>query len=629
VIPPESAPKTKIAEGYVASLPIPPLVEAQTLQIREVETETEPDRSQVKETSARLSAAMEFQRARAETPPRVARLAETSPEPQAGRYYQNIITLAPGVHDADGEGAPNVHGSRDRDFKAVVGGVSNVEPLTGQFDANSIAEMTVISAGLEEAWNAEGYRSVDENPFLAVTENPLSTFSIDVDTASYSNIRRFLTVGQLPPPDAVRIEEMVNYFDYDYPAPVGDAPFSTDVEVVDCPWNPKHRLARIGIKGREIQRGENAGSNLVFLIDVSGSMNDPSKLPLLKSALVLLVEQLTSRDQVSIVVYAGSSGLVLPSTSGDAKTEILDALDRLRAGGSTNGGAGLQLAYRVARENFIPGGVNRVILATDGDFNVGVTSHGALLRSIEKDAKEGIFLTALGFGYGNYQDDRLEHLADKGNGNYAYIDRLKEARKVLVEELSGTLFTIAKDVKIQVEFNPREVGAYRLIGYENRMLKKEDFNDDRKDAGEIGAGHTVTALYELVPAGEALDLPDVDELLYQTAIGASEEADNGELFTLKLRYKEPDGDQSRLLTFPVADQGRRIEAASEDLRFAAAVAQFGLLLRESEYKGDASFGSVTELALEGAGPDKQGYRTEFFELVRRAEALVVQSSVAD
>jgi Ca-activated chloride channel family protein len=543
----------------------------------------------------------------------------------------------------------------------VVSGVSNVAPLTGQqmsqVNPNSIDEMEVIAAGAgvefsraqggfariavergpedfelrsrNERWNAEGYRPIEDNSFLAVTENPLSTFSIDVDTASYSNVRRFLTTGVLPPPDAVRIEELLNYFDYDYPAPNGDAPFSTNVEIVDCPWNPAHRLARIGIKGREIVRSEHAGSNLVFLIDVSGSMNHPSKLPLLKSALLLLVEQLTSRDQVAIVVYAGSSGLVLDSTPGDSKNEILDAIDRLRSGGSTNGGAGLRLAYRVARENFIAGGVNRVILATDGDFNVGITSQSALLRSIEKDAKQGIFLTALGFGYGNYQDDRLEHLADKGNGNYAYIDRLSEARKVLVDELTGTLFTIAKDVKIQVEFNPIEVGAYRLIGYENRMLKKEDFNDDRKDAGEIGAGHTVTALYELVPPGKIDDLPDVDGLRYQTVTGLSEQADSGETFTLKLRYKEPEGEESRLLTFPITDEGHAMEAASPDVRFAAAVAQFGLLLRDSEHKGSASFRSVEKLALEGAGADKHGYRAEFFDLVQKAEELVAASATTD
>jgi Ca-activated chloride channel family protein len=580
------------------------------------------------------------------------------PPPVPGRFYENVLSLAPGTQDADGDGNPNVHGSRTRDFKAEVGGVANVDPLTGQYmsqvDPNPIEEMEAITAGAgvefsraqggfanvvgknktttqdeirlrEEPWNAEGYQSIEDNPFLAVTENPLSTFSIDVDTASYSNVRRFLTAGTLPPPDAVRIEELINYFDYDYPSPAGEAPFSTDVVIVDCPWDPAHRLARIGIKGREIQITEHAGSNLVFLIDVSGSMNHPTKLPLLQSALRLLVGQLTARDQVAIVAYAGSSGLVLDSTSGEAKAEITEAIDRLGARGSTNGGAGLRLAYRTARENFVPGGVNRVILATDGDFNVGVTSHGDLLRSIEKDAKNGIFLTALGFGYGNYQDDRLEHLADKGNGNYAYIDRLREAQKVLVDELAGTLITIAKDVKIQIEFNPLQVGAYRLIGYENRMLKKEDFNDDRKDAGEIGAGHTVTALYELVPPDKVGDLPDVDELKYQTVTELSEQADSGEAFTLKLRYKKPDGDKSHLLTFTIMDEGNALEAASPDVKFAAAVAQFGLLLRGSEHKGSASFRSLEKLALEGAREDRHGYRAEFLELVRAAESLASES----
>jgi Ca-activated chloride channel family protein len=551
--------------------------------------------------------------------------------------------------------------SPGRDFKAEVAGVSVVEgppvanpieyraapPSAPRLAGNPSNERFRLArlgyaAGLsasdqedlklrarEEPWNTESYKPIEDNAFLAVPDHPLSTFSIDVDTASYANVRRFLTTGALPPPDAVRIEELINYFDYDYPAPTGTAPFSTDVAIVDCPWNPSHRLARIGIKGREIHRTEHVGSNLVFLIDVSGSMDHPSKLPLLKSALVLLVEQLTSRDQVAMVVYAGSSGLVLDATSGDAKAEILDAIDRLEAGGSTNGGAGLQLAYRIARENFIPGGVNRVILATDGDFNVGVTGHGDLLRSIESDAKNGIFLTALGFGYGNYQDDRLEHLADKGNGNYAYIDRLSEARKVLVDELSGTLVTIAKDVKIQVEFNPLEVGAYRLIGYVNRKLNKEDFNDDRKDAGEIGAGHTVTALYELVPPGKVQDLPGVDPLRYQTQAGPSEAAESGETFTLKLRYKEPDGDKSQLLTFPVEDGGDTIDAASPDVKFAAAVAQFGLLLRDSEHKGSASFRSVEQLAAEGVGADPHGYRAEFLELIKAAEALAPRTREID
>ena len=575
--------------------------------------------------------------------------------PVPGRFYQSVLRLAPGVHDADGDGNPNVSGSRSRDFKAEVAGVRNVDPLAGPrlnpTNPNSIEQVEMVSAGSgvefsraqggfariigedqeselrsrTEPWNAEGYRPIEDNPYLSVTENPLSTFSIDVDTASFSNVRRFLATGALPPPDAVRIEELINYFDYDYPSPSGGAPFSTDVAIVDCPWNPAHRLARIGIKGREVHRAEHAGGNLVFLIDVSGSMDHPSKLPLLQSALKLMVEQLTARDQVAIVVYAGSSGLVLDSTSGDAKAEILDAIDRLKAGGSTNGGAGLRLAYKIARDHFVPGGVNRVILATDGDFNVGVTSHGGLLSSIQKDADNGIFMTALGFGYGNFQDDRLEHLADKGNGNYAYIDRLREARKVLVDELAGTLITIAKDVKIQIEFNPLEVGAYRLIGYENRLLAKEDFNDDRKDAGEIGAGHTVTALYELVPPDKVGDLPAVDELRYQTTTGPSDQADSGEAFTLKLRYKKPEGQKSHLLTFAIVDEGHTLEAAPPDVKFSAAVAQFGLLLRDSEHKGSASFGSVEALALEGTGADSHGYRAEFLEMVRAAESLVAES----
>jgi len=350
-------------------------------------------------------------------------------------------------------------------------------------------------------------------------------------------------------------------------------------------------------------------------------MEEPQKLPLLKSALGLLVEELGPRDQVAIVVYAGSSGLALPPTSGAAKDEILDAIARLEAGGSTNGGAGMALAYRIARENFVPGGVNRVILATDGDFNVGETDRGTLLRMIEKDAREGIFLTALGFGYGNLKDDRLEHLADRGNGNYAYIDRLAEARKVLVEEMTGTLVTIAKDVKIQVEFNPLEVGSYRLIGYENRMLKKEDFNDDRKDAGEIGAGHTVTALYELVPPGKALDVPAVDALKYQSVATPTEAAEGGELFALRVRYKEPEGSASRLLSFPVVDEGLALGAASTDFKFAAAVAELGLLLRDSAPSAGASFESAEKLAGEGIGADERGLRAEFLELLRAARAL--------
>ena len=468
--------------------------------------------------------------------------------------------------------------------------------------------------------NTERYQRITENDFLAATENPLSTFSIDVDTASYSVVRRYLTEGRLPPRDAVRIEELLNYFPYTYPAPTGDAPFSVNVEIASCPWSPTHRLARIGLKGEEVQRSARGGTNLVFLIDVSGSMESPDKLPLLKSALKLLVDQLGGSDQVAIVVYAGASGLVLPSTPGSQKSAISPALDALTAGGSTNGGEGLRLAYKIARENFVRGGVNRVILATDGDFNVGVTDHGELLRLVEEQARAGVALTTLGFGMGNYKDDTLEVLADRGNGNHFYIDDEKEARKVLVEQVGGTLVTIAKDVKIQVEFNPRVVGAYRLIGYENRLLKKEDFNDDRKDAGEIGSGHTVTALYELVPPGEALTAPPVDPLKYQTA-PTRPSAASGEAFTVKLRYKEPDGDTSQLLSVPVTDGGASIKAASPDLRFAASVASFGLVLRDSAHKGTASLDLSAKLAQEGLGADPGGYRQGFLELVEKARTL--------
>ncbi len=473
--------------------------------------------------------------------------------------------------------------------------------------------------------NTEAYDNIVDNPFLAVTQNPLSTFSIDVDTASYANVRRFLNENTLPPKDAVRIEEMVNYFSYDYEPPaeadLDEAPFLANVEVAACPWNLDHRLARIGLKGWEMAEDERPPSNLVFLLDVSGSMRPENKLPLLKQAMTMLVEQLGENDQIAIAVYAGASGLVLPSTPGDNKEAILDSLNQLQSGGSTNGGAGIQLAYDLAAENFIEGGVNRVVLATDGDFNVGTTNQGDLVRIIEEKAKSGVFLTVLGFGMGNLKDSTLEKLADKGNGNYAYIDNLNEARKVLVEEMGGTLVTIAKDVKIQIEFNPTKVGAYRLIGYENRILAAEDFNDDTKDAGEIGAGHTVTALYELVPAGEPIDLPEVDPLRYQRVVTPTRAAGSGELLTLKLRYKEPDGDTSSLLEFSVFDSGNSYSQASLDFKFAASVASFGMILRDSEHKGAATFDSVLELGEEGVGDDPYGYRTEFLELVRKAKSL--------
>jgi len=470
--------------------------------------------------------------------------------------------------------------------------------------------------------NTESYADLADNPFLAALDNPLSTFSIDVDTASYANVRRFLTENQLPPPDAVRIEEMINYFSYNYPQPKGSVPFSVNVEIASCPWNAGHRLVRVGLKGREIARDQRPPSNLVFLIDVSGSMDEPAKLPLLKESLKLLTRQLNENDHVSIVVYAGAAGMVLPETSGSNKATILRALDRLQADGSTHGSAGIQLAYETASENFIEGGVNRVILCTDGDFNVGVTSQGDLTRLIQEKAKSKIFLSVLGFGMGNYKDSTMEALADKGNGNYAYIDSLNEGRKVLVEQMSGTLVTIAKDVKIQIEFNPAQVNSYRLIGYENRLLAKEDFNNDKKDAGEIGAGHTVTALYEVVPAGMTPDeTPGVDPLKYQRPARPPVVSDSDEMLTLKLRYKQPDGDTSRLLTTPVKDSDKSYARASTDFKFAAAVAEFGMLLRHSPYCGDATMDSAWEHAKSGLGNDPEGYRAEFLTLVETASRL--------
>ncbi|MDQ3803764.1 MAG: VWA domain-containing protein [Acidobacteriota bacterium] len=467
---------------------------------------------------------------------------------------------------------------------------------------------------------AETYEHVAENEFVEVARAPLSTFSVDVDTASYSNTRRFLRAGRLPPPDAVRVEELINYFTYDYPQPQGGAPFSVTAEAADCPWNPRHKLVRVGLQGRRVAAEDLPPSNLVFLIDVSGSMQQPNKLPLVKQSLRVLAEQLSGRDRVGVVVYAGSSGLVLPSTPGDSRGEILAAIDQLEAGGSTNGGEGLRLAYRVARENFRPGGINRVVLATDGDFNVGVTSDDELVRLVEAERKGGVSLSVLGFGMGNLKDSRMEKLADKGDGNYAYVDSLAEARKVLGEQVGGTLYTIAKDVKIQVEFNPRRVAGYRLVGYENRLLRDEEFNDDRVDAGEIGAGHTVTALYELVPAGQEVR-GGVDDLKYQQGAPPSEASEGGELLTVKLRYKEPGGAESKLLSVGVADTRASHRNASQDFKFAAAVAEFGMLLRGSRHKGRATYEGARELAQSSLGEDARGHRAEFVELIETAKGL--------
>ncbi|MRR10330.1 VWA domain-containing protein, partial [bacterium] len=444
-----------------------------------------------------------------------------------------------------------------------------------------------VYRGVPADFNTEEYAAISENTFKDVLKDPLSTFSIDVDPASYANVRRFLSGGALPYKDAVRIEELVNYFPYEYQQPGDGRPFAVHAEVASCPWNAGHRLVRIGLKGREVPVDQLPPANLVFLIDVSGSMQSADKLPLLKSAFKLLAQQLRPQDRVAIAVYASSEGLVLPSTSGKDKKAILAVLDQLEAGGCTAGAAGIKLAYKTALDNFIKGGNNRVILATDGDFNVGVSSTSELIAMIEEKREHGVFLSVLGFGTGNLKDSRMEQLADKGNGNYAYIDNLSEARKVLVSQMGGTLFTIAKDVKIQVEFNPARVRGYKLIGYENRLLAKEDFNDDRKDAGELGSGHTVTALYEVVPAGSKEALPGVDDLKYQATAVRPDAARSPELMTVKLRYKDPDGAQSRLIVRTVTDDAAAFATASQDFRFAAAVAEFGLLLRNSPFKGSA------------------------------------------
>ena len=477
--------------------------------------------------------------------------------------------------------------------------------------------------------SGERYAHFMENSFLASVTQPLSTFSIDVDTASYAIVRRFLSSGNLPPSDAVRIEELVNYFPYDYPQPTGDAPFSVTMETAACPWRSGNLLLRVGLKGRQIDRRERPAGNLVFLIDVSGSMAENNKLPLVKQALGMLVEELTENDRVSIVTYAGDAGLKLPSTSGDQKQQILAAINGLSSGGSTHGSAGIELAYRQAAEHFITGGVNRVILATDGDLNVGVTSDTNLIELIQAKATGGTFLTVLGFGAGNLQDEKMEKLADNGNGLYAYIDGAREARKVLVEQLTGSTIAIAKDVKIQIEFNPAQIASYRLLGYENRLMAAAEFRDDRKDAGEIGAGHCVTALYELLPAAAAADAIQPEPLKYQAQISEAPAtqrpipqpvaAASGELLTLKLRFKRPDGNTSQLEEFPLAKRGGTFENASTDLRFASAVAAFGMLLRQSNHSGTATFAEVAKVASHALGPDVGGYRAEFLDLVRKAE----------
>jgi Ca-activated chloride channel family protein len=513
---------------------------------------------------------------------------------------------------ADGRGFGSGHGR-------LSGAHATVAPkIVAQGRPQIVAQAPLPPA----EFNTEAYSHINENPFLAVADQPLSTFSIDVDTASYSNARRFLNDGQAPPKDAIRVEEWINYFAYDYPDPAQNEPFSVTSEVSSCPWNAAHRLVRIGLKSKAISQEATPARNLVFLIDVSGSMMPENRLPLLKRGLAMLARNLRKQDTLTMVVYAGASGLALPATSGVQQARILDALGRLEAGGSTNGGDGIRLAYKAARDHFIQGGINRVILATDGDFNVGTTSQGELERLIEEERKSGVFLTVLGFGEGNLKDATMEGLADKGNGNYAYIDSLSEARKVLVREAGSTLITIAKDVKLQVEFNPTRVASYKLVGYEDRLLAKEDFNNDKKDAGDIGAGHNVTALYELIPQGVPAAAPQSDALKYQAAGALAPAASSNELMTVNVRYKPPHSDTSTKFTRVVVDNATPLDKSSNDFRFGAAVAEAALVLRGAPDMHGASLDSARAMAASALGSDVSGDRHEFVSLLAKAKAIV-------
>jgi len=564
-----------------------------------------------------------------EAPPEPTRVAPTRRTTTANKLIETVqpvraeMAPAPSELGAEGGAATGAATSQARLALAAAPPVAGITFSTGSFvqfpDGSQVGGSPAFDA--VGSFDTEAYAHVAEYGFLRPADSPLSTFSIDVDTASYANVRRFLENGSLPPADAVRIEELLNYFRYEDPAPAGKDPFSVTTEIADCPWNQDHRLMRIGLRGRSIPRRDLPPRNLVFLVDVSGSMQSPEKLPLVKDGLRLLIDQLDELDRVSMVVYAGAAGVVLEPTSGADRGALLAAVGGLEAGGSTNGAQGIERAYELAERSFIEGGANRVMLCTDGDFNVGVTSEGELVRLIEREREKGVFLTVLGFGMGNLKDSTMEALADHGNGNYAYIDSLDEAEKVLVTEADATLVTIAKDVKIQVELNPATVEAYRLVGYDNRRLANEDFNDDRKDAGEIGAGHSVTALYEIVPKGGTIDRPGVDPLRYQVSARLTSAAAGGEIATVKLRYKQPDGDRSELLSVRVADEASRLASASGDLRFAAAVATFGLVLHESEHRGDASLDMARALASDALGADAGGHRAGFLRLVERAREL--------
>lgn len=492
-------------------------------------------------------------------------------------------------------------------------------------DMDVVPWQTLLSASMQNQYitpfNTEQYEAIKPNIFHSPLAEPLSTFSIDVDTGCYSNIRRILQQGQLPEPKSIRIEELVNYFAYNYPKPEGEHPFSVYTEMSVCPWNQNRNLVLIGLQAKKLDFSKAAPSNLVFLLDVSGSMDEPNKLPLVKASMKLLVDNLRDEDKIAIVVYAGAAGEVLPSTSARQKKDIYDAIDRLEAGGSTAGGAGIELAYKISEENFIKGGNNRIILCTDGDFNVGASSSAHLTQLIESKRNKGIYLTALGYGMGNYKDNTLELLADKGNGNYAYIDDISEAKKVLVNEMASTLYAVAKDVKLQIEFNPAHIKAYRLIGYENRLLNKEDFKDDTKDAGELGAGHCVTAVYEIIPTASKEPIPELDELKYQDIKISDEARKSPEALTVKLRYKLPDSDTSIPFEVPVMNKTIHLENASENYLFACSVIGYGMLLQDSQYKAALNWDMVKELATKNIGKDTEGYRTEFLKLIDLAAKL--------
>lgn len=500
--------------------------------------------------------------------------------------------------------------------------MSKESKLSAPMNAGSVANYSSNGyMAYDPNFNTEAYDHIESNNFKSVTKEPLSTLSIDVDRASYSNVRRYINDGSMPPADAVRIEEMVNYFSYDYETPYGNTPLKVTTTYTTCPWNENHNLVHIGLKSKDIDMEEAPNNNLVFLLDVSGSMNNPDKLPLLKKGLALLVNEMRPNDKVAIVVYAGAAGVVLEPTSGKNKEKILEALENLSAGGSTAGGAGIKLAYKLAKENYISNGNNRIILATDGDFNIGASSDGEMVELIESKRDDGIFLTVLGFGTGNIKDSKMEKLADHGNGNYAYIDNILEAKKTLVNEMGGTLVTVAKDVKFQLEFNPSHVKEYRLIGYENRLLNAEDFNDDKKDAGELGAGHCVTAIYEIIPAGSSESHTDIDPLKYQQEHESTTASHEGELLTVKVRYKLPKEDKSTKLEIPVAANLVDFSKTNNDVRFSVAVAAYGMILRDSDYKGKSTYKMVMDISRGAKGEDRDGYRAAFVQMVDMTQLL--------